>query len=72
MNDFNYCIPYVGGIIERKNSEGTELLIQTRWKPNRDPLYSGTLEFPAGVLDKPFEDVFEALKREIKEETGLT
>jgi 8-oxo-dGTP pyrophosphatase MutT (NUDIX family) len=71
MNDVNYCIPYVGGIIERRNNDETELLIQTRWKPDRDPIYSGTFEFPAGVLDKPFEDVFEALKREIKEETGL-
>jgi 8-oxo-dGTP diphosphatase len=72
MSEFNFCIPYVGGIIERKGPDGIELLIQTRWKPNRDPIYSGTFEFPDGVLDKPFENVFEALKREINEETGLT
>lgn len=71
MNDFQMCIPYVGGIIERTNNGEVELLIQTRWKPERDPIYSGTLEFPAGVLDKPFESVFDALSREIKEETGL-
>ncbi len=71
MNNFNLCIPYVGGIIERKNCDVIELLIQTRWKPDRDSIYSGTFEFPAGVLDKPFEEVFKALKREIKEETGL-
>ena len=46
--------------------------MQTRWKPERDPVYSGTLEFPAGVLDIPFENVYEAIAREIREETGLT
>lgn len=46
--------------------------MQIRWKPERDPVYSGTLEFPAGVLDKPYEDVHDTLAREIKEETGLT
>jgi 8-oxo-dGTP diphosphatase len=66
------CIPYVGGIIERRNGDSVEVLIQTRWKPEKDPVYSGTFEFPAGVLDRPYENVFEALKREIKEETGLT
>lgn len=69
MNDI--CLPFVGAIIERETSEGIELLIQTRWKPERDPLYSGTFEFPAGVMDKPYENVYETLRREIKEETGL-
>jgi len=71
-NDFTICLPYVGGIIERTNSGEKEVLLQTRWKPERDPVYSGTFEFPAGVLDKPFENVFDALAREIKEEAGLT
>jgi len=66
------AIPFVGGIIERNNNGETEILMQTRWKPNRDPVYSGTLEFPAGVLDEPYENVYDALKREIKEECGLT
>ncbi len=64
-------IPFVGGIIERNNDGEREVLIQTRWKPNRDPIYSGTLEFPAGVLDRPYENIYKALKREIKEECGL-
>ena len=68
---FKTALPFVGGIIERKNQDETELLIQTRWKANVDPVYSGTLEFPAGVLDKPFESIYGALKREIYEETGL-
>lgn len=69
---YKMTIPFVGGIIERVNDGEVEILMQTRWKPNRDPLYSGTLEFPAGILDKPYESVYEALNREIKEECGLT
>ena len=69
---YKMAIPFVGGIIERVSDGEVEILMQTRWKPSHDPLYSGTLEFPAGVLDKPYELVYETLKREIKEECGLT
>lgn len=69
---FTMAIPYCGAIVERVQNGEKEILMQTRWKPHRDPVYSGTLEFPAGVLDKPFEDVHETLAREIKEEAGLT
>lgn len=69
---FKLAIPYVGAIVERNHNGNKELLLQTRWKPQSDPLYSGTLEFPAGVLDKPYENVYETIAREIKEETGLT
>lgn len=71
-HSYKLAIPYVGAIIERDNHGAKELLLQTRWKPHADPLYSGTLEFPAGVLDKPYENVFDTVAREIKEETGLT
>lgn len=67
------ALPFVGGIIEKTNAKGgKEFLIQIRFKPERDPVYSGTLEFPAGVLDQPYENVYKALAREIKEEAGLT
>lgn len=69
---YKMAIPFVGGIIERNNGGEIELLMQTRWKPNNDPLYSGTFEFPAGELDKPYENIYETLAREIKEECGLT
>lgn len=68
---FRLAIPYVGAIVERTHNGKKELLLQTRWKPHADPLYSGTLEFPAGVLDKPYESVYETVAREINEETGL-
>jgi SAM-dependent methyltransferase len=69
---FTMAIAYCGAIVEREQDGEKEVLMQTRWKPHADPVYSGTLEFPAGVLDKPFEDVHDTLAREIKEEAGLT
>lgn len=69
---YTMAIPYCGAIVEREHNGEKELLMQVRWKPHADPVYSGTLEFPAGVLDKPFEDVHDTLAREIKEEAGLT
>jgi len=69
--DYKMAIPYVGAIIERANNGSKEVLLSTRWKPHADPIYSGTYEFPAGVLDKPFENIFDTIAREIKEEVGL-
>jgi 8-oxo-dGTP pyrophosphatase MutT (NUDIX family) len=69
--NFIMAIPYVAAIIERENNGEKELLIQTRYKPNSDLLYTGTFEFPAGTLDKPYENIFDALAREIEEECGL-
>lgn len=68
---YKTALPYVGAIVEREKDGEKELLLQTRWKPHADPLYSGTLEFPAGTLDIPYENIYEAIAREIKEETGL-
>lgn len=64
-------ISVVSALIERDHGGHKQILVQTRWKPDRDPEYSGTLEIPAGWIDE-YEDVHEALRREIKEETGLT
>ena len=60
----------VSVIVKREGSEEPEILVQTRWKPERDPQYSGTLEIPAGAIDV-YENVYDALKREVYEETGL-
>lgn len=66
----NQPIPVVSAIIERENNGRKEILIQTRWKPKRDQMYSGTFEIPAGVIEK-YENILDALKREVREETGL-
>jgi 8-oxo-dGTP pyrophosphatase MutT (NUDIX family) len=60
----------VSVIIEREREGETEVLIQTRWKPERDPIYSGTLEIPAGGIES-YENIYEAARREVWEETGL-
>jgi 8-oxo-dGTP pyrophosphatase MutT (NUDIX family) len=63
--DLNMCIPVVGAIIERVHNGETEVLVQTRWKPERDPEYSGTLEMPVGWIDK-YENVYDGLMRKEK------
>ena len=63
-------LPIVSAIIEREHNGEKEILVQTRWKPERDPLYSGTLEIPAGGMHV-YENVYDAVKREVLEETGL-
>lgn len=70
--DFNMSIPFCAAIIEQGEGVDKEVLVQTRWQPGYDTEYTGTIEFTAGALDKPFEDIHTALAREIKEETGLT
>jgi len=66
--DLNFAV--VSAIIERKREGEKEILIQTRWKPEKDPKYSGTLEIPAGAIAR-HENIYDALRREIFEETGL-
>ena len=63
-----YMIVSVSAIIERIIDGETAIYVQTRWKPTGG--YSGTFEIPGGKIEAG-EDVFTALKREVKEETGL-
>ena len=63
-------VAFVSAIVERERNGQIEVLIQTRWKPAADPVYSGTLEIPAGGIHA-YEDVYDALRREVFEETGL-
>ncbi len=57
-------------IIERFHDGEWEVLLQTRWKPQDDPKYSGLLEIPGGRMEYG-EDVYTTLRREVKEECGL-
>jgi len=65
-----YPIPFVAGIIEREINGKKHILLQTRWKFNVSPKYSGLYELPGGAVEAG-ENVYDALKREIKEETNL-
>jgi len=60
----------VSAIIERFRNGQWEVLLQTRWKPEDDLKHSGLLEIPGGRVEVG-EDVYTALKREVKEECGL-
>ena len=60
----------ISAILEKVENGERKIFVQTRWKPNVSPTYSGLLEIPAGGVEA-YEDVYDALKREVKEETGL-
>lgn len=64
-----FAIPAVGAIIEKEEDGVLYLLMQTRQKEN-DHNTNGLLEFPAGKV-REYESLFVALRREVKEETGL-
>ncbi|MCC7160663.1 NUDIX hydrolase [Candidatus Nomurabacteria bacterium] len=61
---------FVAGILEKKENGVKKILIQTRWKPKITLKYSGLFEIPGGRINN-YENIFEALAREVKEECGL-
>ena len=68
--ELNTNASIVSAIVEREHDGVIEILLQTRWKPDRDPEYSGSLEIPAGGVDA-YENIYDAVRREVLEETGL-
>lgn len=62
-------IPGAGGIIEKVHDNITYILMQERHKGDH-PSDNGLIEIPAGKL-RAFENIYDCLRREIKEETGL-
>lgn len=61
--------PGVSGIIEKVENGIDYILIQERYKIDA-PNENGLIEIPAGKI-REFENIFDCLRREIKEETGL-
>ena len=60
----------VSALLERTHNGERQLFIQTHYKPLASPNYLNTFEIPAGGVE-PYENVYDSLKREVKEETGL-
>jgi len=65
----SFSIPAAGGIIEKVVSGVTYILIQERFKEER-AFDNGLIEIPAGKI-RAFENIYDCLRREVKEETGL-
>jgi len=61
--------PGAGGIIERTIDGITCILVQERYKDDA-PTEEGLIEIPAGKI-REFENIYDCLRREINEETGL-
>ncbi|HYE10095.1 MAG TPA: NUDIX domain-containing protein [Patescibacteria group bacterium] len=61
--------PGAGGIIERIIDGVKYILVQERYKDGA-PLEEGLIEIPAGKI-REFENIYDCLRREINEETGL-
>ena len=68
-NAERFAIPGVGGLIIKEIDDVEHILLQIRCKTDI-PNENGLIEIPAGKI-RAFENIFDTLKREIKEETGL-
>ena len=65
-----FTVPCVAAIIEKITNNEKYILIQTRQKEDGAET-NGMLELPAGKI-REYENIFETLRREVKEETGLS
>ena len=64
-----WAIPGAGAIIISGDGLGQKILLQERCKQDA-PQETGMLEIPAGKI-REFESVYDTVRREVKEETGL-
>lgn len=64
-----FAKPGVGAIIEKICDGKKYILIQDRVKEN-ESIEVGMVEIPAGKI-REFENIFDTLRREVREETGL-
>lgn len=64
-----FAKPAVGAIIEKEISGVLHVLIQERCKEEHSE-DNGLIEVPAGKI-REYENIFDSLRREVREETGL-
>ena len=65
-----FAIPCAAALIRREVAGQPCVLLQTRHKPGAG-IENGLLELPAGKV-REYESLFDTLRREVAEETGLT
>lgn len=65
-----FTVPCVAAIIEKITNNEKYILIQTRQKEDGAET-NGMLELSAGKI-REYENIFEVLRKEVKEETGLS
>ena len=65
-----FTVPCVAAIIEKITNNEKYILIQTRQKEDGAET-NGMLELSAGKI-REYENIFEALRKEVKKETGLS
>ena len=65
-----FAKPCAGAIIEKIIDGEKHILLQTRQKSGGGDT-NGKIELPAGKI-REYEDVFSTIRREVREETGLT
>lgn len=65
-----FAKPTVGAIIEKECDGKKYILIQQRNKEN-EGIETRMIEIPAGKI-REYESIFDTLRREVREETGLT
>jgi ADP-ribose pyrophosphatase YjhB (NUDIX family) len=70
VDDERLVIPNVYGVVYREGGVEPAVLLQTRWKPESDPVNSGLLELPGGKW-RSWERAEAALRREVAEESGI-
>jgi 8-oxo-dGTP pyrophosphatase MutT (NUDIX family) len=77
INEINTKIIYpkqgiacVAAIVIAQKEGRDYILLQERWKKVGD-VYNGRYEIPAGVLDKEYENIVDAVKREVMEEASI-
>lgn len=70
MTEERFMKPAAAGIIEKEESGKQYVLLQDREKADAE-MESGLWEIPAGKI-REYENIYDCLRREIWEETGLT
>jgi 8-oxo-dGTP pyrophosphatase MutT (NUDIX family) len=66
----NMCISTVSVIVEREFNGKKQIMVQIRNKPSVDPVNSGKIEIPSGIIER-YENAIDCAIKEVREESGV-